>query len=79
MIEEIAIYTLASVAGVFALLPVLKLGLRKLRSRSPLKEARERHRIAEEEAKAAELNKQTEKIYETLYSDITDDKEHKKS
>jgi hypothetical protein len=64
---------LAVAVGVVLLLfgvPIIRfLKVAPWRRRDPLAEAQERHRLAKLEAEAARLNRETEKIYESMYEE----------
>jgi len=47
--------------------------------RDPVKEARERLEQARLELEAAKFNKEVEKVYEDLYSDVTEDETQNRS
>lgn len=75
MLFEDILLLLGLGAGVFFIgIPLYKIVRIILpQKRDPVKEAKQRVEVARADAEAAKLNKEAEKIYEELYSDVLDD------
>ena len=74
LLEDILLFLLIG-SGVFLIgIPFFKL-IRAVvpNKRNPVQEAKERLEQARLELEAAKVNKEVEKVYENLYSDVTED------
>jgi len=74
LLEDIMILLLMGSGIFFIGIPFYKL-VRKVvpEKRDPVKEARERLERARLELEAAKVNKEVEKVYDNLYSEVTED------
>jgi hypothetical protein len=70
LLEDLLLVMAVGIAVLLLGWPILRLmKAASLRRKDPLAEAHERLRIAKLEAEAARVNRETEKIYETLYAE----------
>jgi hypothetical protein len=74
LLEDILILLLMG-SGIFLIgIPLFKLVRAVVpNNRNPVKEAKERLEQARLELEAAQVNKEVEKVYENLYSDVSED------
>ena len=78
LLEDLIFLVLAGGGSIFFIPYLIRLYKAVAPAPDPLKEAERRLRIAEAEAKAAELNQKTEKIYNHLYEDVLHEDEQNK-
>jgi hypothetical protein len=76
LFEDIILLLMSGAAVFFIGIPIFKF-IRVIAppKRNPLEEAKERLELARLEAEAARLNKETEKVIETMYEETLQDEE----